>query len=262
MNDPYDAIENIGELYDSITLYRSRSDIAFYVDEARNAKGKVLEIGCGTGRVLIPAARDGVEITGVDRSSPMLDRCKERVAAEPAEVRARITLHQADMRSFDLGRKFALAMVPFRPMQHLITIDDQMSALNAISRHLEPKGRLVFDVFSPDLRLLADPTRVEEREEMPETPLGDGRTLRRTSRVNAVHTLDQYSEIELIYYVQYPDGRSERLVQSFPMRWYMKAEVDHLLARCGLRVVDTYGNFDRSPASDESPEMIFIAERA
>lgn len=262
VNDPYEAIENIGELYDSVPLYQSRSDIAFYVEEAQNAKGRVLEIGCGTGRVLIPAARNGVEITGMDRSSRMLSRCRERVDAEPAEVRARVTLQLDDMRSFDLGRTYALAIVPFRPMQHLITIDDQLSALNSIRRHLEPRGQLIFDVFNLNLRLVADPAAAEEREDMPETSLPDGRKIRRTSRVNAVHTIEQYSEVDLIYYVQYPDGRSERLVHSITMRWYMKAELDHLLARGGFRVVDTYGNFDRSPVSDGLPELIFVAERA
>jgi hypothetical protein len=166
------------------------------------------------------------------------------------------------MRTFDLKKTFALAIVPFRPIQHLLTIDDQMAALNAIGRHLERGGRLVFDVFNPNIRLLADPTRSEEREDTPETPLPDGRTMRRTGRVTAVHPVEQYSEVELIYYVQQPDGRAERLVQSFPMRWYTKSELIHVLARSGFRVIRIWGDFDRSPLSDESPEMIFIAERA
>jgi SAM-dependent methyltransferase len=261
-HDAYDAIENIGELYDSVTVYQSRRDVAFYVEEARSVNGDVLEIGCGTGRVLIPAARAGVTMTGLDSSPRMLARCRECVEAEPADVRSRVSLHCGDMRSFDLGRTFALAIIPFRPFQHLLTIDDQAAALNAIGRHLGRTGRLVFDVFSPNIRLLADPTRAEEREDTPETPLADGRTLRRTGRVNAVHVIEQYSEVELIYYVQHPDGRAERLVQSFPMRWFMMSELVHILARCGYRTVRTYGDFDRSPLSDGSPEMIFIAERA
>jgi SAM-dependent methyltransferase len=262
MSDPYDAIDAIGDLYDSVTVYHSRSDVAFYVDEARSAHGPVLEVGCGTGRVLIPAARAGATLSGLDKSPRMLARCKERVEAESAEVKSRITLHQGDMRDFDLGRTFGLAIVPFRPLQHLLTLDDQISTLNSIGRHLDPGGRLVFDVFSPNFRVILDPTRAEEREDMPETLLPDGRRLRRTGRVPAIHVIDQYSEVELIYYVQQSDGRSERLVQSFPMRWYMKPELDHLLARCGFRVIETYGDFDRTPLSDESPEMIFVAERA
>ncbi|HEY3258018.1 MAG TPA: hypothetical protein VGJ64_04120, partial [Gemmatimonadaceae bacterium] len=61
----YDDIESIGDLYDSITLYRSRPDIDFYVDEARASDGKILELGSGTGRILVPVARFGKEITGV-----------------------------------------------------------------------------------------------------------------------------------------------------------------------------------------------------
>jgi SAM-dependent methyltransferase len=259
--DAYDAIEHIAELYDFITVYNSRGDVGFYVEEARGANGDVLEIGCGTGRVLIPAARAGVRITGLDASPRMLGRCRTRLESEPAEVRSRVVLHNGDMRSFDLNKTFTLVIVPFRPLQHLLKIDDQIAALDAIGRHLERGGRLVFDVFNPDIRRLADPTHAEEREDTPETRLPDGRTLRRTGRVTAVHTVEQYSEVELIYYVQHPDGRAERLVQSFPMRWYTKSELIHLLARVGFRVVRICGDFDRSPLSDESPEMIFIAER-
>jgi SAM-dependent methyltransferase len=261
-HDAYDAIDNIGELYDFITAYNSRRDVEFYVEEARGATGDVLEIGSGTGRVLIPAARAGVTITGLDSSPRMVARCRDRLESEPPEVRARVSLHCGDMRSFDLNKTFTLVMVPFRPLQHLLTIDDQVAALNVIHRHLQRGGRLVFDVFNPDIRLLADSTRSEEREDTPETPLPDGRTLRRTGRVIAVHSVEQYSDVELIYYVQHPDGRAERLVQSFPMRWYMKSELIHLLARVGFRVTGIWGDFDRSPLSDGSPEMIFIAERA
>ena len=78
----YDSIANFGELYDAVPLYTNRSDIAFYVDEAVRSGGSVLEAGCGTGRVLIPTARAGVDITGIDSSAMMLERCRERLAGE------------------------------------------------------------------------------------------------------------------------------------------------------------------------------------
>jgi SAM-dependent methyltransferase len=258
----YDAIEEIGILYDAVTVYNSRKDIAFYVDESRAASGDVIEIGCGTGRVLFPSARAGVTIVGIDSSPRMLARCKERLSDEAPQVRSRVSLYQGDMRSFDLGRTFALATIPFRPFQHLLSLEDQMRALDTIGKHLEPGGRLIFDVFNPNFRLLIDPGRAEEHEDVPETPLPDGRTFRRTGRVTAVHLVEQYSEVEMIYYVQTPGGEVERLVQSFPMRWYMKTELTHLLARCGFRIVSIFGDFDRSLLSDTSSEMIFVAERA
>jgi SAM-dependent methyltransferase len=259
VHDGYE-VEGISELYDSVTLYRSRPDVDFYVDEARFTEGKILEVGCGTGRVLIPVARLGKEITGVDSSPRMLEQCKLRLDREPQEVRERATLIQADMRELDLGTRFSLITIPFRPFQHLIAVSDQIAALQAIHRHLEPGGRLVFDVFNPNIKYLLE-DRSEEREDTAEVELPDNRSFRRTVRVAAVHIVDQYSEAELIYYVRGADGSTQRLVHGFLMRWYWLYELEHLLARCNFRVRAVFGDFNRSPLTDESPEMIFIADR-
>ncbi|MDP9179460.1 MAG: class I SAM-dependent methyltransferase [Gemmatimonadota bacterium] len=259
-NGGYDDIEEIGLLYDHVTPYRSRPDGEFYVEEARAHGGNILELGCGTGRILIPAARSGMEITGVDRSPRMLAQCRARLDEESPEVQENVTLVQADMRAFDLGTRFSLITLPFRPLQHLISVSEQIATLKAIHRHLEPGGLLVFDVFNPKIQYLLEDRSVEGEDTSGAT-LPDGRTFRRTGRVVAVHIADQYSEIELIYYVRGADGTTQRLVQGFPMRWYWRYELEHLLARCGFRVKAVFGDFNRSPLTDVSPEMIFIAER-
>jgi len=92
------------EFYDHVVPYRERQDVAFFVELAREAGGPVLEVGCGTGRVLIPTARAGFEIVGLDLSPSMLAVCRESLAQEPAEVQARVELVEGDMRDFDLGR--------------------------------------------------------------------------------------------------------------------------------------------------------------
>jgi len=235
-------------------------DIGFYVDEATEAGNGVLEVGCGTGRVLVQIAKRGIGITGVDASPTMLKRCLARLVDEPPDVRRRVNLYEADMRDFDLGDTFALAIIPFRPFQHLVEPGDQLSTLRAIHEHLDPGGRLVFDVFNPDLgRIAAGPSG--ETEDTPETPLPDGRSFRRAAAVKAIHKVDQTVETELIYYVTSPDGRTERLVHAFRMRWFSRFELEHLLARAGFAVEAVYGNFDRSALTDDSPEMIFVAER-
>jgi SAM-dependent methyltransferase len=270
---PYD-FPDIGLLYDAIRPYAARPDVAFYVEEATRAGGPVLEVGCGTGRILLPTARAGVPITGLDASPAMLARCRERLAAEPDDVRARVALHHADARDFALGAPsgapsgrplgppFALVTAPFRVVQHLVTIDDQLRFLAAVARHLAPRGRLVFDVFNPSFAaMLAD--RSAEREDTPETPLPDGRTLRRTARVPRVRWTEQVNEVELIYYVaERPGAAPARHVHAFDMRWFLRAELEHLLARAGFRVEAVYGGFDRSPLTDASPEQVVCAVRA
>ena len=257
----YDA-SDAAAVYDHVPAYEARTDVGFYVDEARAADGAVLELGCGSGRVLLPTARAGRRIVGLDLSPGMLAACRARLAAEPAEVQARVRLVEGDLRAFDLGERFGLVTIPFRPLQHLVAIEDQLRCLRAAHAHLAPGGRLVFDVFQPNLaRLAAGPTDGEV-EDTPETPLPDGRRFRRAFRLAAVHPAAQWNAVELVYYVTGPDGATRRTVQAFPMRWFYRFEVEHLLARCGFAVRAVYGDFDRSPLTDASPEMVFVAERA
>src|SRR5690554_907147 len=103
-----DIYKLTAEYYDHVTSSGKRQDVAFFVEMAQAAGGAVLEIGCGTGRVLIPTARTGVSITGFDLSTAMLNVCRRRLAQEPEAVQARVQLVQGDMRDFDLGRTFAL----------------------------------------------------------------------------------------------------------------------------------------------------------
>ncbi len=249
----YDAIPDFGVLYDSVPVYAARQDIAFYVDETKSA-GRVLEVGCGTGRILLPIARAGGEVTGIDSSSEMLERCRTKLATEPAAVRARVKLVQNDMRTFNLGATYPLIIAPFRVVQHLTTVDDQLRFLDVVARHLAPGGRFIFDVFNPRFDILVGADGVE-REDTPEQRLPDGRTFRRTYRVARVRWVDQVSESELVYYV---DGK--RYVQAFEMRWYLAAELRNLLARAGFRARQIYGDFKRGPLVDGCPEIAVVAE--
>jgi len=250
----------LAELYDLVPAYATRADTQFYLDQGRAADGPVLELGCGTGRVLVPLAREGCTITGLDLSPYMLAKCRQNLEAEPPEVQARVTLLQASMTDFDLGRQYALATIPFRPFQHLVAVPYQLDCLRCIHRHLQPGGRLVFDVFQVIPARITTP-RPEEVEDTPEFALPDGRRLRRTNRTIATHRTEQYNDVEIIFYLTDRDGVTHRLVQGFPMRYYFRYEMEHLLARCGFKIIDLYGDFDRSPLGDTSPEMIFVAEK-
>lgn len=252
----------VADLYDYVTPYSERPDVAFFVAAAQEAGGPVLEVGCGTGRVLIPTARAGIEITGLDLSVHMLAVCRERLAEEPAEVQERVQLVEGDMRDFDLGRAFALATVPFRPFQHLTTVEDQIACLRTIHRHLEPDGRLILDLFNPKLEALTERNLGEEYGEEPGFEVPDGRRVRRSHIVTARDVHEQVLRAELIYYVTYPDGKQERLVHAFPMRWLYRFEAEHLLARCGFEVEALYADYDKSPYGSVYPgELIFVAKK-
>jgi|SRR5579883_1684838 len=245
------------DLYDCVRPYTNRPDVAFYVNAAREAAGPVLELGCGTGRVLIPTARAGVDITGLDASPDMLAICRARAASENLPV----ALLQGDMRDFHLARRFALITIPFRPFQHLLTVEDQLACLAAIRLHILPNGRLIFDLFNPSIDAIANhPLGVEAGHE-PEFTTPDGRRVIRCYRTVAQDRFAQTGSHELIYDVTHPDGRTERLVHAFPLRYLFRYEAEHLLARAGFAVEHLYSDFTRAPFGAQYPgDLIFVAK--
>jgi SAM-dependent methyltransferase len=257
-----DEYASIADLYDHVTLYRDRSDVAFFVDAAVQSGGPVLEVGCGTGRVLVPTARAGVEIVGLDLSAHMLGVCRERLLHEPPAVQANAALVHGDMRHFELGRTFTLATIPFRPFQHLLTTDDQLACLSCIRRHLVDGGLLIFDVFNPSLDALANQTLGQELGAEPEFIVPDGRRVTRCFKVVAADRFEQINDIELLYDVTHPDGRQTRLVHAFRMRYLFRYEVEHLLARSGFFVQELYAGYDRSAYGSTYPgELVFVARK-
>lgn len=258
----YELHQFIAEYYDSCYNRRNSKDVAFYVDYSKKSGGRTLELACGTGRVLIPTATAECEITGLDLSPYMLQKCREKLEKQPEDVQQRVKLIQGNMTEFKTGEKYSLVTLPFRPFQHLITVEEQKACLSCMRRHLASGGLCIIDVFNPNpAKLMPNPEGMKEVENIPETPLPDGRRVRRTGRMAAFHREQQYNDIELIYYVTHPDGRTERLVQSFPMRYYYRYEMEHLLELGGFKVVDLFGDFDKSAYSNNSPEMIFIAAK-
>lgn len=252
----------LAEFYDVVHESRSRRDLNFFLDYSKRAKGRTLELGCGTGRVLIPTAIAGCGITGLDLSPYMLKKCQDKLDRQSKKVQERVRLIQGNMTNFENGELYQLVIIPFNTFQQLISVEEQKACLHCIINHLLPRGLLVLDIFHPfPPRLVPDPKYTTEIECLPETRLPDGRILRCTSRTANFHRGEQYNDIELIYYVSHPDGKMERLVQAFPMRYFFRYEVEHLLNLCGFRVIELFGDYDRSKFSNDSPQMIFVAEK-
>src|SRR5262245_41522269 len=168
----------------------------FYVELAKSAGGAVLDVACGTGRILLPCLEAGVDIEGLDLFEPMLDRLREKAAALGLAPR----LHRTDMSDFGLARRFRLIMIPFNAFIHNMTQAAQISCLERCRAHLEPGGLLAFDTFFPSLAIVgaAENSRVLEGEfPHPKTGLPlrmyDTRTFDRVAQTQ--HSLN---EIEFI----------------------------------------------------------------
>src|SRR5256714_9941882 len=254
----YDSF--IADYYDEAPIGKGRvQDVAFYRNAARDFGDPILELGCGTGRITMALAEAGKRITGLDLSGRMLERAVKKRAALRVEARERVHLVQGDMARFDLGEKFRLVIIPFRPFLDLLEVRQQVDCLNCVRKHLAPGGRLILDVFQTDAERMHDPVHMREML-VTEYKTDDGRQVRVTERVTAFHRAEQRNDVEMIFSIRHPDGRQERLVFAWTFRDFFRYEIEHLLARCGFRDTALYGNFDRSTLADSSPEMIYIAE--
>lgn len=245
-------------------------DVPFYVElaqeAAREVGGPVLELGCGTGRVLLPTARRGIEIVGVDASAGMLARLDERLAGEPAEVRRRARTLRGDVRTADarklarsLGAEggFALVTAPFRVVHHLVTPADQRAFLRNAARHLATDGTLVFDLFQPDYSMVAEApsTSVDIERTDPAT----GRTVRRVSSARH-HPERQTFEVEFEWLVEGPDGAEETVEgRTTTLRWFTRAELELLLELEGFEVLDVWGDFERTRYGEDAEAIVVRA---
>jgi ubiquinone/menaquinone biosynthesis C-methylase UbiE len=254
----YDTV--IADYYDASPLVARRTqDVQFYKECALASGGAVLELGCGTGRIAIPLAKSGVWITGLDLSRKMLERAEEKRSQLAAQTREQLRLLHGDMTDFALHEKFPLIIIPFRPFQHLLQVDEQLRCLACVRRHLATGGQLILDLFQTDAARMHDPTFLEAHF-VAEYKMSGGRNVRLTERIAEFHRAAQCNDVEMAFEVTPPSGQMERLVFAFTFRYFFRYEVEHLLARSGFQVRELWGDFDRSPLRDDSPEMIFVAE--
>ncbi len=226
----------------------------FYVALARKASGPVLDIACGTGRILLPCLQAGVDIEGLDLFEPMLKTLRAKAATLSLSPR----LHQSDMNDFSLPRRYALVMIPFNAFIHNMTQEAQISCLQRCREHLLSGGELVFDTFFPSLEIIGAPqnTRVLEGEiPHPQTGLPirmyDTRSFDRVAQVQ--HSLN---EIELLA----ADGSVQTTHRSEDhARYIYKHEMELLLRVAGFARWEIYGDFDRRPLTRENDAMVVTA---
>jgi SAM-dependent methyltransferase len=241
------------ELYD-ILLGELSYGIDFYVQLAREAKGPILDIACGTGRILLPCLQAGADGDGLDLFEPMLNGLRKKAAA----LKLTPHLYQADMSDFRLPRRYGLIMITFNAFIHNLTQEAQIRCLQLCREHLLPGGLLAFDTFFPGLETIGAPpaTRVLELEMRdPRTGLPlrmyDTRTFDRVAQ-----TQRSVNEIEQVN----PDGNVQVIHRSeFLTRYVYKAEMALLLQMAGFPRWEIYGGFDRRPLTKETDSMIVLA---
>ncbi|MBT3276115.1 MAG: class I SAM-dependent methyltransferase [Spirochaetales bacterium] len=235
-------------------------DLVFYVEESQKSHGPVLELGCGTGRVAIPIAKAGIEITGIDISDEMLSVANEKCAKLSDDVVRLLSFKKDDMESFSLNQKFPLILIPFRAFLHILTPEAQRRSLINIRKHLSKKGKLIISIFDPNLKIISDHSGSarDTVKKIKEIEIENGKLVAWETR--SYDTLNQIVHCGRIY-EEFDDlnvSRS-RLHTSFDLRFNYRYEMQYLFELCGYKVADLYGDFDRG-AYRHGGEQIWILE--
>ena len=250
--------------YDAYSIYYDllwadkQEDVPFYLDMAKETGGPVCELACGTGRILLPLARAGFEVTGIDMSQAMLDKLQAKLDKEPREVQARVALKCADMRDYRFSQKFKLVFCAFNSFLHLLTTDDQLACLNSVREYLADDGRLVLNIFAPYHDRLAARAETRTRVE-PDPETG------RDMVVTNVTIRDPGNQaMEAWQYVDRAgdDGTVKRYPASFTLCWIHHREMHLLLRLAGYDVVAVYGGYDKRPYDYVSGIQLFVAKKA
>ena len=236
-------------------------DRDFYLDLANEYGGPVLEFGCGTGRITLPLARQGIDVTGMDDSHSMLEVLRTKFAKESADVQRRMRVVEGDFRTHYLEDQFSLVVIPFRPMQHMYTTEDQLAALKNAKRHLADDGVLAFDVFNPNFAKIL--TGVGEEYLDLEWPAQDGtdRMVRRYFVKDEIDLINLNFSGRFIFRLSEGDKVLSEEAQPLKMSFYTYPHLKLLFYAVGLESVEEFGSFDRRPIGPGAPEMIFLLKR-
>lgn len=250
--------DQIARFYD-LTHASLTADLPLILQLASQADGPVLELGCGSGRLLLPLARAGYSVTGLDLSAGMLDRARARVAQEPTAVQARVTLHQADMTSFALpdASPFGLIIIPYNTLLHLDTAQ-AVAALRQAWHYLGGNGRLFIDLANPvDIANTPEDALLSLENVLTDPETGE---LIVHLASNRLDTAGQTLHITWIYDVSAPNGGPvHRTVAQSAYHYRYPHQLELLLQEAGYQLLHLWGDYDQSPYDEPSDRLLILA---
>ncbi len=243
-----DYYQKGAEFYDLIYA-KYQVDIPFYTQEAQKAKGKVLEIGCGTGRIYLELLKAGVEAYGLDFSGEMLNVLERKAQALNLHPQVRL----ADMRNFKISTRFALIIIPFRAFLHNLTTEDQLQTLKNCRRHLAEGGKLMLNFFFPTPGIMANHYGKDLRTSLD----CSGEPVDYIVNSHFVNEPEQIVEVAETLI----KGDTVILNDAARLALIYKREFILLLRLAGFRRWQVYGGFEYQPLTSSKQEMVWIIEK-
>lgn len=237
----YDA-----KIYDGMNT--DQADLQFYRRWIpQNKNSRILELCCGTGRLTLPIARDGYDISGVDYTASMLEQAKVKASEAGLEIR----FIEADIRTLDLQEKYDLIFIPFNSIHHLYQNEDLFKALSVVKNHLKEGGLFLLDCFNPDIRYIVEGEKGPK--EIAKYTTEDGREvlIKQTMRYE---NKTQINRIEWHYFI----NREFNSIQNLDMRMFFPQELDAYLEWSGFTIIHKYGGFEEETFDDHSEKQVFV----
>lgn len=246
-----DRFYSDARLYDRL-FPNDEQAVDFYCAEADRHGGRVLELGCGTGRKLIPIASRGHPCTGLDLSPDMLAEARRKADERGVAVE---WVH-SDMREFDLGRTFDLVLIAANSLLHLHEAADIVDCFRSVRRHLAPGGRLIFDVFNPNVRMLAQADGARRSREALSFEDPD----RGVVHVDVAETYDAAAQVTRGSWYFSTDSEPDFVVAPLEIRSIFPQELPLLLSLGGLRLIERFGDWSGRPFTGDGAIQLCVCE--
>ena len=247
---------NVGDLIYDADIYDGMNtdltDLPFYKRWLpKNKDAQILELCCGTGRLTLPIAKDGYNISGVDFTSSMLKQAKVKASEEGLDIE----FIEADMRTLDLPKKYDLIFIPFNSIHHLYENEDLFRAFSSVKKHLKEGGSFLMDCFNPNIQFIVEGGKQQKLISKYTTSDGRNVVIKEIMRYNK---RSQVNRIEWHYFI---NGEFNS-VQNLDMRMFFPQELDTYLEFNGFKIIHKFGSFEEEAFNNTSDKQIFVCQQA
>ncbi|WP_430409002.1 class I SAM-dependent methyltransferase [Kordia sp.] len=250
MNDSY----KVGDLIYDANIYdgmnTNLADLEFYKRWLpKNKDARILELCCGTGRLTLPIAKDGYDITGVDFTPSMLEQATAKASKEGLEIE----FIEADIRTLHLPEKYDLIFIPFNSIHHLYKNKDLFKAFTVVKNHLKKGGLFLLDCFNPNIQYIVEAEK--DHTQIAEYTTNDGREVLIKQQM-CYENKTQINRIEWHYYI---NGEFNS-IQNLDMRLFFPQELDSYLTWNDFNIIHKFGSFNEEAFTDTSEKQIFVCQ--
>ena len=214
-----------------------------------NKDARILELCCGTGRLTLPIAKEGYDITGIDCTPSMLAQAKIKAS----EAGLEISFIEADIRTLDLQNKYDLIFIPFNSIHHLYLNEDLFKAFNTVKKHLKTGGRFLLDCFNPNIQYIVE--HEKKQIEVAAYTTKDGREI----LIKQLMRYERKTQINRIEWHYFINGKFDS-IQNLDMRLFFPQELDTYLDWNGFKIIHKFGSFEEEAFYDSSEKQIFVCQ--